>query len=156
MMGHMMNNKAVLHWSPFVARVLLAILFLFAGFGKIMGFSMTVGYIASVGLPMPTVLAVLSIIIEVGGGLMLVSGFMARIAAKVLFFFTLLATIFFHNNFGDQMQVLMALKNLSIMGGLLMVFVHGPGPISMGCWCPKCNCGKCHICEGGECSQNHA
>ena len=151
-----MNGAAVQHYGPFVARVLLSIIFLFAGFGKITGFAMTVGYIASVGLPMPQVLAVLAIIIEVGGGLMLLSGFIRRCAAELLFVFTLLATVIFHSNLADQMQLIMALKNLSIMGGLLLIMVHGSGPVSVGCSCSKCGCGKCHVCDGGSCSQNHA
>ena len=159
MIADLMNSRAVFNWGPLVARVFLSALFIFAGVGKITGFAGTVGYIASVGLPAPSLLAVLTIIVEVGGGLMLLTGFMGRIAAKLLFGFTLLATIFFHINFADQMQTVMALKNLAIMGGLLMVFVHGTGPMSLRCLCAKCgNCGKCHYCEDGKCaanSQNH-
>ena len=95
------------------------------------GFSGTAGYIASVGLPMPEVLTMLTILIEVGGGLMLAVGFLGRIAAKTLFAFTFLATLIFHRDLGDQMQMTMALKNLSIMGGLLMVMIYGTGPKSM-------------------------
>ncbi len=130
-MMNYMNSRAVMQWGPMVARALLAIVFIFAGFGKITGFAMTTGYIASVGLPMPQVLNVLAIIIEIGAGLMLLTGFMARFAAKMLFVFTLIATVFFHNNFADQMQLMMALKNLAIMGGLLLVMMHGSGPMSL-------------------------
>jgi len=152
-----MNNRAVSEWAPLIARILLSAVFIYAGWGKIVGFAATVGYIGSVGLPMPTVLAVLAIIFEVGGGLMLLTGFMGRIAAKMLFVFTLLATVFFHTNWADQMQMMMALKNLAIMGGLLMVFVHGSGPKSIGCWCKKCeHDGKCHLCDDGKCAgENH-
>jgi len=156
MFSSYMHNRAVMHWGPLVARVLLSTLFIIAGFQKITGFAMTVGYISSVGLPMPEVLTVLAIIIELGGGIMLLTGFMGRLAAKVLFFFTLLATVFFHTNWADQTQMVMALKNFSIMGGLLMVYVYGTGPMSVRCWCPKCqNCGKCHMCEEGGCGSNH-
>jgi putative oxidoreductase len=152
-----MNSRVVMQWGPLVARVLLGTVFIIAGVGKIAGFTMTAGYIASVGLPMPALLTMLTIIVEVGAGLMLVTGIMGRIAAKVLFIFTLLATIFFHNNLGDQLQMMMALKNLSMMGGLLMVFIHGTGPMSVGCWCKKCEKdGKCHYCEDAKCTgENH-
>lgn len=155
-----MNNPAVAHWTPLVARVLLSAVFLAAGFQKVTGFAGTVSYIASVGLPMPEVLAVLAIIIELGGGVMLLIGFMGRLAAKGLFFFTLLTTIFFHNNIADQIQVALAMKNLAIMGGLLMIFTHGTGPVSAGCCCPKCEKDDtCHFCEGAVCgstSTHHA
>lgn len=155
-MHGIMNNRAVSEWAPLIARILLSAVFIYAGWGKIVGFAATVGYIGSVGLPLPTVLAVLAIIFELGGGLMLLTGFMGRIATKMLFVFTLLATVFFHTNWADQMQMMMALKNMAIMGGLLMVFVHGSGPKSIGCWCKKCeHDGKCHICEGGACDGEH-
>lgn len=126
-----MNSSAVQQWGPLVARVFLAALFIILGVGKMMGFAGVVGMIGSAGLPMPSVLAVLTIFIEVVGGLMLLVGFMGRIAAKSLFLFTLAATLAFHTNISDQLQLTMALKNLSIMGGLLMVMVHGTGPMSM-------------------------
>jgi len=150
-----MNHRAVSEWGPLIARTLLSIVFIYAGWTKITGFAGVVGYISSVGLPLPEVLAVLAIIVEVGGGLMLLTGFMGRIAAKALFGFTLLATVFFHTAWSDPMQMTMALKNMAIMGGLLMVFVHGSGPKSIGCWCKKCeHDGKCHICEGGKCEED--
>ena len=155
MLSHM-HSRAVMHWGPFVGRVLLSIIFIAAGFQKLTGFSGAVGYIASAGLPMPEVLAVLAIIIELGGGLMLLTGFMARVAAKALFFFIIIVTVVYHNFFNDPTQMIMALKNLGLMGGMLMVFVHGPGPVSLRCWCPKCkDCGKCHMCEVGNCGMNH-
>lgn len=118
------------HWGPVVGRALLALVFIIAGFGKITGFAGTVGYIASVGLPMPEVLTILAIIVELGGGLMLLAGFWGRYAAEALFFFTVLATVLFHNNIADQMQATMALKNIAMMGGLLMVMVYGTGAMS--------------------------
>ncbi|MEK7628741.1 MAG: DoxX family protein [Patescibacteria group bacterium] len=152
-----MHSSMIKQWVPLIARILLGGLFVFAGWGKIVGFTATAGYIASVGLPMPSVLTVLAIIIELGGGLMLIAGFMARLASWMLVVFTLIATALFHNNFADQMQLMMALKNLSITGGLLLLAVNGPGPKSMKCWCAKCSgCGNCHVCDGAcGTDQNH-
>ena len=119
-----------------VGRVLLALLFIPAGFGKLMGFAGTVGYIASAGLPLPQVGAVIAIIVEVGFGLMLLVGFKTRIAAIVLAVFTVAASIFFHNYWGmpaDKAYVnqLMFFKNIAISGGLLAFAAIGAGRFSI-------------------------
>ena len=119
-----------------VGRILLAFLFLPAGISKIAGFAGTVGYITSVGLPMPTLAAVVAIIIEVGGGLALITGFGTRWAALVLAGFTLVATFVFHNFWGvaaDQamVQQLMFFKNIAVVGGLLVLAAHGAGAWSV-------------------------
>ena len=119
-----------------VARVLLALMFILAGFSKLGGIEGTAGYIASAGLPMPTVLAVATGLLEVIGGIALAVGFQARIAALVLALFTLLATFLFHAFWAvpaDQafVQQLMFMKNLAVAGGLLLVFALGAGPLSL-------------------------
>src|SRR3989344_4530404 len=157
-MMYYMHNRAMKRWGTLVARVLLSAAFLYSGIWKVLAFSTAVGYFASAGLPLPSMLVVLSTIIEVGFGLMLLSGFMARIAAKVLFVFVILLTVAFNTNWSDQLQLMMAFNDFSIIGGLLMVIIYGPGPISFRCWCPKCKFdGKCHLCEDGDCSaENHS
>ena len=120
----------------FVGRLLLALLFLPAGLSKITGFAGTVGYIASKGLPMPTVAAVVAIIIEVVAPLALLAGFGTRWAALVLAGFTVIATFIFHNFWAmpaeqAQNQMIHFMKNLAIMGGLLYVVVHGSGHLSV-------------------------
>ncbi len=117
-------------------RVLLALVFILAGFSKFAGLEGTAGYIASKGLPMPSVLALLTALLEVVGGLALAIGFQARLAAIALAVFTLLATFLFHNFWAmpaDQafVQQLMFMKNLAITGGLLFVFALGAGPLSV-------------------------
>ncbi|MGB3070844.1 MAG: DoxX family protein [Ottowia sp.] len=120
-----------------VGRVLLAYLFIPAGIGKLgAGFAGTVGYITSKGLPMPTVAAVVAIIVEVGCGLLLLVGFKARWAALALALFTLVAGFFFHNYWtlpADQqmMQQLMFTKNVAIAGGLLAFVAFGSGAFSI-------------------------
>jgi putative oxidoreductase len=114
------------------ARLLLAALFLPAGISKITGFAGTVGYISSVGLPMPTVAAALAVAVEVLGGLALILGFGTRFAALALAFFTLVASFFFHA-FWDlpadkqMMQQLMFFKNIGVTGGLLALAAFGAG-----------------------------
>jgi len=123
-------------FGPLIGRILIAFIFIFAGYGKITGFEGTVGYIASKSLPMPQLAAVGAIIVELGGGLLLVAGWKARWAAAALFVFTGLAALIFHNFWAvpaDQVQNTMIhfMKNISMMGGLLYVIVHGSGPISL-------------------------
>ncbi|MBX9816472.1 MAG: DoxX family protein [Burkholderiaceae bacterium] len=119
-----------------VARVLLAALFVPAGISKIAGFAGTVGYIGSVGLPLPIVGAVLAIVAEAGGGIALLLGFQTRIAALVLAVFTVVAGVFFHAFWAAapeaaQMQQIMFMKNIAIAGGLLMLTAFGPGSLSL-------------------------
>jgi hypothetical protein len=91
---------------------------------------------------------VLVIIVKIGGGLSLITGWHAREGALALVVFTALATVIGHSNIGDQMQMIQALKNIAIIGGLFQVIVYGPGPLSMGCSGPCCK----GTCEGGTCS----
>jgi putative oxidoreductase len=124
-------------WPVLIGRVLLALMFVLAGFGKLFGgLQGTAGYIASVGLPMPMVLAAGAGVLELGAGLLLIVGWRARWAALALALFTLVATFIFHAYWSlpaDQqmMQQLMFMKNLSVVGGLLCVFAFGAGALSL-------------------------
>jgi len=117
-------------------RLLLALLFLPAGLGKITGFAGTVGYITAAGLPMPTVAAAAAIVVEVIGGAALLVGLGTRYAALALAFFTLVATFFFHNFWAvpaDQqyMQQLLFYKNVAVAGGLMILAAWGAGAWSV-------------------------
>lgn len=117
-------------------RVLLAALFLPAGISKLTGFEGTVGYIASVGLPLPAVGAVLALLVEIVGGVALIAGFGTRIAALVLALFTLVASFFFHAFWAvpaDQafMVQLLFFKNVAVVGGLLALAANGAGGWSL-------------------------
>ncbi len=119
-----------------VARVLLALMFVLAGFGKLVGLEGTAGYIGSVGLPAPMVLAVASGVLELAAGVMLIVGWQTRGAALALAVFTVVASVLFHNFWAmpaDKafMQQLMFLKNLAVTGGLMFVFVFGAGSLSL-------------------------
>ena len=118
------------------SRLLLAALFLPAGIGKLTGFAGTVGYISSVGLPLPTVAAAVAAAVEVLGSLALIFGFGTRFAALALAFFTLVASFFFHAYWslpaGQQMmQQLMFFKNVGVVGGLLALAAFGAGGWSL-------------------------
>jgi putative oxidoreductase len=119
-----------------VGRLLLAALFLPAGIGKIGGFAGVAGYIASKGLPMPELGAVIAIVVEIAGGIALIAGFGTRVAALVLALFTLVATFIFHNYWGvpaeqAYVQQLMFFKNIAVVGGLLVLAAHGAGAWSV-------------------------
>ncbi|MDD3936766.1 DoxX family protein [Rhodoferax sp.] len=118
------------------ARLLMVALFLPAGIGKLTGFAGTVGYIASVGLPLPTLAAAVAALVEIVGSLALLAGFGTRIAALVLAAFTLVASFFFHAYWGvpaDQafMQQLLFFKNMAVVGGLLAIAANGAGAWSL-------------------------
>lgn len=117
-------------------RLLLAYLFIPAGFAKLMGFAGTVGYIASVGLPLPAVGAAIAIVVELGAGIALLLGYKTRIAAIVLAVFTLVASFFFHAYWAapEAMKMVATLlfnKNIAVVGGLLALAAFGPGRLSI-------------------------
>ncbi|MER2536627.1 MAG: DoxX family protein [Rhizobiaceae bacterium] len=114
-----------------VGRVLVSILFILAGYGKLTDIAGTAGWFGSVGLPVPTVMAVVVGLVELIGGLAILVGWQTRIAAIVIALFTLGATAIAHLDFSDQMQLLMLQKNLAIAGGLLFLAVYGPGAYSL-------------------------
>jgi putative oxidoreductase len=130
-----MNNPNVMNTAALAGRILLAVIFIISGFGKLTAFAGTAGYMASKGLPMVPVLLVLTILVELGGGILLAVGFKARWAALALFLFLIPTTLVFHKFWGidaaqAQMQQTQFLKNLAIMGGMLYVFAFGPGAYS--------------------------
>lgn len=110
--------------AAIIGRILLGALFVLAGLGKVMDPAGTAAYMEAES-PFPGSLAVAAGVFEIVAGLILASGFMTRLASVVLIGFTLLATLFFHEQVTDQTQATMALKNLAIIGGLAMVFAYG-------------------------------
>jgi putative oxidoreductase len=115
--------------TELLGRVLLSLMFLMSGLSKISGYAATAGYMASVGVP--GALLPLVILTEVGGAVAVIVGWNTRIAAILLAGFTLLAGLLFHNNFADQIQMIMFMKNLSITGAFLMLAANGPGRYSL-------------------------
>jgi putative oxidoreductase len=131
-----MNNPNVMNAAALAGRILLAVIFILSGFSKLTAFAGTAAYMASKGLPMVPVLLVLTILVELGGGILLAVGFKARWAALAIFLFLIPTTLVFHKFWGidaaqAQMQQTQFLKNLAIMGGMLYVFAFGPGAYSV-------------------------
>ena len=119
-----------------IARVLLALMFVLAGFGKLTGLEGTAGYIASKGLPAPMLLAIAAGVVELVAGVLLIIGWQARWAALALAGFTVVASVIFHNFWAmpaaQQMtQQLIFMKNIGVVGGLLLVFAVGAGSLSL-------------------------
>ena len=115
--------------SQFVARVFLGQIFLLSGLFKISGYAGTQGYMDAMGVP--GMLLPLVIVIEVGGGLAIIAGWQTRFVAIALAAFTLVAAVIFHNNFSDQIQMIMFMKNIAITGGFILLAVHGAGGYSL-------------------------
>lgn len=131
------SNIIAQRFGPILGRMLFAALFIPAGVHKIIGFSSVSGYMASKGLPMVDVLLVLTIIIELGGGLMLLLGWHARLAALTIALFLIPVTVIFHSywNIEDAQQMMtqqrMFMKNMAIIGGLLCITGLGSGKFSL-------------------------
>ena len=116
-------------YNSVVARVLLAHIFVLAGISKITGYAGTQGYMDAMGVP--GMLLPLVIILELGGGLAIIAGWQTRWISYALAGFTIIAAIIFHRNLGDQMQMIMFMKNFAIAGGLLLLAEHGAGAYSL-------------------------
>lgn len=141
----MMACKWAQQYGPLIGRLLLSNLFIVSGFKKITGFAGTAGYMAA---KMPSldpsvikILLVITIAVELGGGLLVLFGWQARWAATALLLWMIPVTYIFHAYWGlppDQMQVqfINFQKNMAIMGGMLYIIAQGPGRYSLG----KDNC----------------
>jgi putative oxidoreductase len=115
--------------SELAGRILLSSLFLLSGLGKIGAYAGTAAYMSSAGVPramLPVVIAV-----EVLGALAIVIGWQTRVTAYLLAGFCLLTAVIFHSDFGNQIQMTMFLKNISIAGGFLLLAANGSGPLSI-------------------------
>jgi putative oxidoreductase len=123
----MEGNKYV----PLLGRIFLGVPFLMSGLGKLGAYAGTVGYISAVGLPVAPLAFIVAVAIEVGGGLLLLSGYRVRLASLVMAVFSLATAFFFHRNFGDQNQMIHFLKNVMIAGGLLQIAYFGAGAWSL-------------------------
>ena len=122
---------------PLVGRILIGLIFLVAGIRKVMGFAVAVAYLTKLGFPAAEAMAVIAIVIELGGSILLIVGWRTRWAAWLLALFVVIAAFAAHRfweisdpgQFNNQLNHF--LKNLSIVGGLLYVATFGPGSASV-------------------------
>jgi len=122
--------------AALVGRILLAVLFLKSGWGKIGGFDQTAAMMASKGVPLANIALIVTILLELGGGVLLVIGYKARWVGLAFALWLIPVTIMFHGYWNvpaDQVmnQSTNFFKNVSIFGGMLMVFAFGPGRYSV-------------------------
>ena len=117
-------------YAAATGRVLLAAIFVLSGFSKISDPAASLGYIGSVGLPLPAVALGGAILVELVGGLALILGYRTRLVALTLAAFSIVTAIFFHSALGDQNQFIHFFKNIAMAGGLLQVAAFGAGAVS--------------------------
>jgi putative oxidoreductase len=116
---------------PLLGRILIGAPFVMSGLGKLAAYGATVGYIAAVGLPVPPLAFILAVMTELGGGLLLISGYRARTVSLAMAVFCVVTAMFFHHNFADQNQMIHFLKNVMMAGGLLQIAYFGAGAFSL-------------------------
>ena len=123
------STSTVKNVSEFAGRILLSVLFLLSGAGKIGAYAGTAAYMSSAGVPgvlLPVVIAT-----EILGAIAIILGWQTRVAALLLAGYSLLAAVIFHSNFANQIEMVMFLKNVSIAGGFLLLAANGAGPLSL-------------------------
>lgn len=113
--------------AALIGRVLICVLFFISGVWKLQSADGTIGYIASVGLPLPQLGYVIALVVELGVATALLVGFKPRTMAFIMAVFCIATAVFFHHNFGDQNQMVHFLKNLTMTGGLLQIVAFGAG-----------------------------
>lgn len=121
-----------------LGRVMLSTIFLMSAVGnKIPNFNGVVEYMKGAGVPLPQVMLVGAIVFLIAGSVSVILGYQARIGAALLFVFLVLATYYFHDFWRiedaqeQQMQTIQFMKNLGLMGAMLMIIANGPGPLSL-------------------------
>jgi putative oxidoreductase len=124
-------SNAVTTAAPAVGRALISTLFILSGLSKLAAPAATIGYIQSVGLPLPSIAFGLAAFVELVGGITLLLGYRTRIVATVMFVFVLATAVFFHRNFADVNQFIHFFKNVAIAGGLLQIVAFGGGRLSL-------------------------
>ncbi len=124
-----------MEWLKAVAmlagRILLVVIFLKSGIGKIEHFAGTAQYMAKAGMPYTTFFLLGAIFIEIVCSTAVILGFLTRLGAVLLLLFLIPTTLIFHGNFADQGQMIHFMKNVSMFGGLLVLLAAGPGRLSL-------------------------
>jgi putative oxidoreductase len=120
-----------IRYLPFVGRLMIGLPFVMSGLSKLGAYSATTGMISAAGLPFPALSFAVAVIIELGGGLLLIVGYHTRSVAAALALFSLAAAVSFHTDFADQNQIIHFLKNVMMAGGLLQIAAFGAGALSI-------------------------
>jgi putative oxidoreductase len=118
-------------YLSFAGRLLIGLPFAIGGLSKLAAYGPTTAMITAAGLPLPPLAFAVAVAVELGGGLLLIAGYQARLVATVLALFCLVTAFSFHSNFADQNQMFHFLKNVMMAGGLLQIVAFGAGVISV-------------------------
>jgi putative oxidoreductase len=118
-------------YLPFLGRVLIGLPFAMSGMSKLGAYGATTAMIGAVGLPFPPLAFAIAVVVELGGGLLLIAGYRTRLIAATLAVFALATAVSFHSNFADQNQMIHFLKNVMMAGGLLQIAAFGAGALSL-------------------------
>ena len=116
-------------FSAPMGRVLIALIFVMSGLNKMGNYANTAGWMDAMGVPgglLPMV-----IVLEVFGGLAVIVGWQTKIASFLLAGFCILSAVIFHNNLGDQNEMINFMKNIAMAGGFLFLTAHGAGNFSL-------------------------
>ena len=114
-----------------IGRILMVLIFLDSGIGKIGNFAETAQLMAKFGMPYTTFFLLGSIFLELVGGLSIVLGYFTRLGTLLIILFLIPATLIFHTDFWDRIQMIMFMKNVSMLGGCLFLLGAGPGRLSL-------------------------
>jgi putative oxidoreductase len=123
-----------MHSSSYLSlagRLLIGLPFAMSGLSKLGAIGPTTEMIRDVGLPLPTLAFAVAVLVELGGGLLLVAGLQTRVVAAALAVFCFATAVSFHHNFADQNQMIHFLKNVMMAGGLLQIVAFGAGALSI-------------------------
>ena len=117
-------------YAAFAGRVLFASLFLVFGYRMLTAYSGALRYMDSLGVPVPSLFLLIAIVVEIGGGLLIVVGYQTRVVALLLGLYTLVAAFIGHFQFADPNQFQHFMKNIALVGGSLALVACGGGAYS--------------------------
>jgi putative oxidoreductase len=118
-------------YLSFAGRLLIGLPFAMGGLSKLAAYGPTTAMIAAAGLPVPPLAFAVAVLVELGGGLLLIAGYQVRLVAIAQALFCFATAISFHSNFADQDQMIHFLKNVMMAGGLLQIVAFGAGALSL-------------------------
>ena len=136
LMENIMNN-AIQQWGPLAGRILISLIFIMSGFGKVFQFDGQVAYAASQGVPLASLAILISIVAELAAATMIIIGYRARLGALILLVWMIPVSVMLHafwnveDAMAQQMHMIMFMKNLAMMGAMLLLMSFGPGPKSI-------------------------
>lgn len=118
-------------WAAAAGRLLLSLIFIMGGIEKLSNPGGTAQYVASAGLPLAALGAWVAIVVELGGGILILAGFKTRWVAAAMALWCIVTALFFHTNFANTDMLIHFFKNLAMAGGFLQIVAFGAGPVSI-------------------------